>query len=81
MCGCNRKVSQGWCGAGLCRRGIAAAEQRRRNAGDGVLATRVDYTSLQRAQKEERCREVLTEARIQAVSRYRAVGDEDRWRR
>ena len=61
MCRCNRKVSQGWCGAGLCRRGIAAAEQWRRNAGDGVLATKVAYMPLQRAQKEEGCQEVLTE--------------------
>ena len=48
-CRCKRKVRQGWCGAGLCRRGIVAAEQRRRNTGDGVLATRVAYTPLQRA--------------------------------
>ena len=63
MCRCNRNVSQGWCGAGLCRRGIAAAEQWRRNAGDGVLATKVAYMPLQRAQKEEGCREMVTEAR------------------
>ena len=66
-------------GAGLCRRGIAAAEQRRRNAGDGVLATRVAYTPLQRAQKKEGCREMLTEARNRAGWWCREFGGEDQW--
>ena len=74
-------MSQGWCGAGLCRRGIAAAEQRRRNAGDGVLATRVAYTPLQRAQKEEGCQEVLTEARNRAGRPCRGGGVDGEQRR
>ena len=74
-------MSQGWCGAGLCRRGIAAAEQRQQNAEDGVLATRVAYMPLRHAQKEEGCREVLTEAQNRAGRPCRGGGVDGERRR
>jgi len=54
---------------------VAVAERR-----GGVLATRVAYTPLQHAQKEEGHLEVLIEARNRAGRWCREFGGEDRWR-
>ena len=49
---CKNNAQPGLCGAVLCRRGVTAVEQRRRNAGGGVPAAGMDYCLPELAQKD-----------------------------
>jgi hypothetical protein len=49
---CKNNAQPGLCGAVLCRRGVTAVEQRRRNAGGSVLAAGMGYCLPELAQKD-----------------------------